>query len=162
MAHTRHLSAGSVRLMLGLWLFPQLVLVGVGEAFHFPGQVSLYYQEFPTSLRSTSTAIISLLIAISFYLSTALIDLIRRTTTWINRRRSNPQLKSEIFSGLKQVSRRLAVRGPAAHSPLQNLSCRPPSPLVPSSISLQVRSNPPPGCRLEMRNKFLFLAFEPW
>ena len=83
MAHTRHLSAGSVTPMLGLWLFPQLVLVGVGEAFHFPGQVSLYYQEFPTSLRSTSTAMISLLIAIAFYLSTALIDLIRRTTTWL-------------------------------------------------------------------------------
>ena len=79
----RHLPVGSVTPMLGLWLFPQLVLVGVGEAFHFPGQISLYYQEFPTSLRSTSTAMISLLIAIAFYLSTALIDLIRRTTTWL-------------------------------------------------------------------------------
>jgi peptide/histidine transporter 3/4 len=66
-----------------LWLFPQLVLVGLGEAFHFPGQVALYYQEFPTSLRSTSTAMIALVIGIAFYLSTALIDLVRRVTGWL-------------------------------------------------------------------------------
>ena len=69
--------------MLALWLFPQLVLVGIGEALHFPGPVSLYYQEFPTSLKSTSTAMIALIIGISFYLSTALIDLVRRVTGWL-------------------------------------------------------------------------------
>ncbi|KAJ9698238.1 hypothetical protein PVL29_007363 [Vitis rotundifolia] len=85
-AHAHHLQnqpAGPITPMLALWLFPQIVLVGIGEAFHFPGQVSLYYQEFPTSLRSTSTAMISLVIAIAFYLSTAVIDLIRRTTKWL-------------------------------------------------------------------------------
>lgn len=57
-----------------LWLTPQLVVMGIGEAFHFPGQVDLYYQEFPVTLKSLSTAMIHLLIAIAFYLSTALID----------------------------------------------------------------------------------------
>lgn len=66
-----------------LWLFPQLVLVGIGEAFHFPGQVTFYYQQFPQSLRSTSTAMISMLIGIAFYLSTALIDQVRRSTDWL-------------------------------------------------------------------------------
>jgi peptide/histidine transporter 3/4 len=66
-----------------LWLFPQLVLVGIGEAFHFPGQISLYYQEFPASLKSTSTAMISLVIGIAFYLSTGLIDLVQRFTSWL-------------------------------------------------------------------------------
>ncbi|XP_004294684.1 PREDICTED: protein NRT1/ PTR FAMILY 2.6-like [Fragaria vesca subsp. vesca] len=74
---------GAVTPMLALWLFPQLVLVGVGEAFHFPGQVALYYQEFPVSLRSTSTAMISLIIGISFYLSTGIIDFVRRITSWL-------------------------------------------------------------------------------
>ncbi|KAL6341136.1 hypothetical protein AAG906_032252 [Vitis piasezkii] len=86
LSHAHHLQnqpAGPITPMLALWLFPQLALLGIGEAFHFPGQVSLYYQEFPTSLRSTSTAMISLLIAIAFYLSTAVIDLIRRTTKWL-------------------------------------------------------------------------------
>ncbi|KAM5583921.1 protein NRT1/ PTR FAMILY 2.7-like [Rosa sericea] len=69
--------------MLALWLFPQLVLVGVGEAFHFPGQVSLYYQEFPSSLKSTATAMISLVIGIAFYLGTGLINLVQRVTRWL-------------------------------------------------------------------------------
>lgn len=66
-----------------LWLFPQLVLVGIGEAFHFPGQVTFYYQQFPQSLKNTSTAMISMLIGIAFYLSTALIDQVRRSTDWL-------------------------------------------------------------------------------
>ena len=83
---THHLNGeppGSVVPMSGLWLVVPLLVIGVGEAFHFPGQVALYYQEFPTSLRSTSTAMISLLIAIGYYLSTAIIDLVRRSTGWL-------------------------------------------------------------------------------
>ncbi|KAE8038919.1 hypothetical protein FH972_011384 [Carpinus fangiana] len=82
-AHHLQTRPGSIVPMSVLWLFPQLVLVGLGEAFHFPGQVALYYQEFPASLRSTSTAMIALIIGISFYLSTALIDLVRRATEWL-------------------------------------------------------------------------------
>ncbi|XP_015077961.1 protein NRT1/ PTR FAMILY 2.7-like [Solanum pennellii] len=66
-----------------LWLVPQLVLNGIGEAFHYPGQVSLYYQEFPITLKNMATAMISMLIGIAFYLTTALIDVVRRTTTWL-------------------------------------------------------------------------------
>ncbi|XP_033515949.1 protein NRT1/ PTR FAMILY 2.7-like [Nicotiana tomentosiformis] len=49
-----------------LWLVPQLVIIGIGEAFLFPGQVALYYQEFPTSLKSVSTAMTWLAIAIVY------------------------------------------------------------------------------------------------
>ncbi|KAG4191769.1 hypothetical protein ERO13_A07G115500v2 [Gossypium hirsutum] len=69
--------------MLALWLVPQLSLVGIGEAFHYPGQVSLYYQEFPASLRSTATAMVALIIGIAFYLGTAIIDFVRRVTSWL-------------------------------------------------------------------------------
>lgn len=84
-AHAHHLQgqADAIVPVSSLWLFPQLVLVGIGEAFHFPGQVGLYYQEFPTSLRSTATAMISLVIAIAYYLSTGLIDLLHRVTKWL-------------------------------------------------------------------------------
>ncbi|PRQ33781.1 putative nitrate-transporting ATPase [Rosa chinensis] len=85
---------GAITPMLALWLFPQLVLVGVGEAFHFPGQVALYYQEFPVSLRSTSTAMISLIIGISFYLSTGLIDFVRRVTSWLPDNINNGKLEN--------------------------------------------------------------------
>ncbi|KAI3942274.1 hypothetical protein MKW92_010306 [Papaver armeniacum] len=69
--------------MSALWLVGPLAIVGIGEAFHFPGQVSLYYQEFSKSLRSTSTVMISMLVAIRYYLSTALIGLVRRVTKWL-------------------------------------------------------------------------------
>ncbi|XVE79099.1 hypothetical protein DITRI_Ditri14bG0030400 [Diplodiscus trichospermus] len=85
LAQTHHLSdqPGSIVPMFVLWLVPQLVLVGLGEAFHYPGQVTLYYQEFPKPLRSTATAMISVVVGISYYLSTAVIDLVRRVTTWL-------------------------------------------------------------------------------
>ncbi|CAJ1956026.1 unnamed protein product [Sphenostylis stenocarpa] len=66
-----------------LWLFPPLVLVGLGESFHFPAQVAFYYQQLPRSLGSTSTAMISMLIGISFYLSTAFIDQVHKSTNWL-------------------------------------------------------------------------------
>lgn len=66
-----------------LWLFPPLVIVGIGEAFQFPGNIELFYGEFPESLRNTATSLTSLVIGISFYLSTALIGLLQRTTKWL-------------------------------------------------------------------------------
>ncbi|KAF7848561.1 hypothetical protein BT93_L1840 [Corymbia citriodora subsp. variegata] len=66
-----------------VWLFPQLILVGIGEAFHFPGQVLLYFREFPANLSNSATAMVSAMIGISFYLSTGLVDLVRRSTGWL-------------------------------------------------------------------------------
>ncbi|KAM7496673.1 hypothetical protein LguiA_021087 [Lonicera macranthoides] len=83
MAHDGDVPKDSVVPMSVMWLTPQLALVGIGEAFHFPGQVALYYQEFPIALKNVSTAIISLLIAVAFYLSTAVIDLLRSLTGWL-------------------------------------------------------------------------------
>ncbi|KAF8395018.1 hypothetical protein HHK36_018957 [Tetracentron sinense] len=82
---THHLTGrpGSIVPMSALWLVLPLAIVGIGEAFHFPGQVALYYQEFPKSLRTTATAMISLLAGIGYYLSTAVIDLVRRVTGWL-------------------------------------------------------------------------------
>ncbi|KAJ0248298.1 Protein NRT1/ PTR FAMILY 2.7 [Hirschfeldia incana] len=77
------LESSSIAEMSVLWLFPPLVIVGIGEAFHFPGNVALCYQEFPESMRSTATSITSVVIGICFYTSTALIDLIQRTTAWL-------------------------------------------------------------------------------
>ncbi|CAG7870014.1 unnamed protein product [Brassica rapa] len=77
------LESSSIADMSVLWLFPPLVIVGIGEAFHFPGNVALCYQEFPESMRSTATSITSVVIGICFYTSTALIDLLQRTTAWL-------------------------------------------------------------------------------
>lgn len=82
-SHHKESEANWVVPMSALWLVVPLVLTGVGEAFHFPGQVALYYREFPAMLRNTSTGMIAVIIALGFYLSTAVIDLIRRTTGWL-------------------------------------------------------------------------------
>ncbi|KAF3455073.1 hypothetical protein FNV43_RR05521 [Rhamnella rubrinervis] len=74
---------GSTVPMLVLWLVPQLVVVGFGEAFHYPGQVTFYYQEFPKSLRSTATAMISVIMGIAYYMSTGIIELVQRVTGWL-------------------------------------------------------------------------------
>ncbi|KAL3530624.1 hypothetical protein ACH5RR_009946 [Cinchona calisaya] len=66
-----------------LWLVPPLAISGIGEAFFFPGQIDFYYQEFPATLKSTSTAAVALYMGISFYLGNTVIDLVRRTTGWL-------------------------------------------------------------------------------
>ncbi|XP_059458146.1 protein NRT1/ PTR FAMILY 2.7-like [Corylus avellana] len=76
-------SGGLVVHMSALWLVLPLVVIGIGEGFHFPGTVALYYQEFPKSLKSTSTAMVSVLIGIGLYLSTAITDLTDKTTGWL-------------------------------------------------------------------------------
>ncbi|MBA0785842.1 hypothetical protein Gotri_024798 [Gossypium trilobum] len=85
---------GSVVPMFVLWLVPQLVLVGLGEAFHYPGQVTLYYQEFPQPLRSTAAAMISVVVGFAYYLSTTMIDLVRRVTTWLPDDINNGRLRN--------------------------------------------------------------------
>ncbi|KAF4382258.1 hypothetical protein G4B88_011587 [Cannabis sativa] len=75
--------SGSVVPMSALWLVLILAIMGFGEALQFPGQVALYYQEFPESLKSTSTAMISLLIGLGYYLSAVVTDLINSATGWL-------------------------------------------------------------------------------
>ncbi|CAA7038207.1 unnamed protein product [Microthlaspi erraticum] len=66
-----------------LWLFPPLVVVGIGEAFHLPANVAVFYGEFPDSLKNTAASLTSVVIGVSYYMSTALTDVIQRTTAWL-------------------------------------------------------------------------------
>ncbi|RLM99719.1 hypothetical protein C2845_PM06G25330 [Panicum miliaceum] len=63
-----------------MWLLLPFALSGAGEALHFPGQVTLYYQEFPPSLKNTATGMVAMIVALGFYLSTALIGIVRQAT----------------------------------------------------------------------------------
>ncbi|GJM88297.1 hypothetical protein PR202_ga04342 [Eleusine coracana subsp. coracana] len=74
---------GWVSPMSAMWLVLPFALSGAGEALHFPGQVTLYYQEFPPALKNTATGMVAMIIALGFYLSTALIGIVRRTTSWL-------------------------------------------------------------------------------
>ncbi|WCJ41106.1 Major facilitator superfamily protein [Euphorbia peplus] len=79
----RHGMNNGKEVMSAVWLFPQLILLGIGEAFYFPGQVALYYQEFPESLHSTATALSSLIVGIAYYLGTGFIDIVRANSDWL-------------------------------------------------------------------------------
>ncbi|KAL8525536.1 hypothetical protein ACS0TY_014960 [Phlomoides rotata] len=79
----RRSAAASHHQITVAWLVPQMVLVGLGEAFHLPGQVGLYYQEFPSSMKSLATAMVAMLIGVAFYLSSGVIDFMRRVTDWL-------------------------------------------------------------------------------
>lgn len=74
---------GAIVPMSVFWLVPQLALNGIGEGFHFPGHLGFYYQEFPASLKNTSTAMVSLFIGIAYYIGNALIDLVQRISGWL-------------------------------------------------------------------------------
>lgn len=74
---------GAIVPMSVLWLVPQLAFNGIGEGFHIPGHLRFYYQEFPASLKSTSTAVVAMFIGIGFYIGNTLIDLVQRTTRWL-------------------------------------------------------------------------------
>ncbi|KAI8523958.1 hypothetical protein RHMOL_Rhmol13G0112100 [Rhododendron molle] len=78
-----NIGTNSIVPMSTLWLVPQLVLAGMGEAFHFPGNTALFYQEFPVTLKSTATAMVSMMISIAFYLSTAVVGIVQRETNWL-------------------------------------------------------------------------------
>lgn len=65
------------------WLVPGLVLSGVGEGFHIPGNFAFNYQEFPTALKSTSNGLVGLAIGIAFYVGVGLIDVVKSTTDWM-------------------------------------------------------------------------------
>ncbi|XP_009595746.1 protein NRT1/ PTR FAMILY 2.7-like [Nicotiana tomentosiformis] len=74
---------GAIVSMSVFWLVPQLALNGIGEGFHFPGHMGFYYQEFPASLKSTSTAMVALFIGIAYYIGNGLIDLVQRLAGWL-------------------------------------------------------------------------------
>ncbi|KAM0941197.1 putative ABC-type nitrate transporter [Dioscorea sansibarensis] len=80
--HTR-LETLSDKPMSVLWLVPPLLLMGLGDALHYPGSMTLYYQEFPASMRSVATGIVSLCSGLGFYLSTAVIGIVRKFTNWL-------------------------------------------------------------------------------
>ncbi|KAL0390483.1 UNVERIFIED_CONTAM: protein NRT1/ PTR FAMILY 2.7 [Sesamum calycinum] len=46
-------------------------------------QVALYYQEFPTCLKSMATAMVAMLVGMAFYLSSAVVGFVRRVTKWL-------------------------------------------------------------------------------
>ncbi|KAF3792682.1 NRT1-PTR FAMILY 2-13 protein [Nymphaea thermarum] len=63
-----------------LWLVPQCVILGIAEAFYAIGQIEFYYKEFPDHMTSFSGSLLNCAFALSSYLTSLLVSLVRSTT----------------------------------------------------------------------------------
>ncbi|KAK0586983.1 hypothetical protein LWI29_015683 [Acer saccharum] len=71
---------GAISSLSGLWLIPQLTLIGLSEALTLIGQVEFYYKQFPENMRSIGGSLLFVGFAISNYLSSFLISIVHLTT----------------------------------------------------------------------------------
>ncbi|WVZ11104.1 hypothetical protein V8G54_015634 [Vigna mungo] len=63
-----------------LWLVPQLVLMGLCEAFNVIGQIEFFNRQFPENMRSIANALFSCSFAGASYVSSALVTTVHHTT----------------------------------------------------------------------------------
>lgn len=69
---------GEISSLSGLWLLPQLTLIGLSEAFSIVGYIEFYYKEFPENMTSFAGAANAVATALSSYLSTFLISIVHK------------------------------------------------------------------------------------
>ncbi|KAL4633825.1 hypothetical protein ACB092_04G150900 [Castanea dentata] len=72
---------GAISSLSGMWLIPQLSLVGLSEAFTLVGEVEFYYKQFPENMRSIGGSFLFVGFALSGYFSSFLVSVIHRTTS---------------------------------------------------------------------------------
>ncbi|KAL4633823.1 hypothetical protein ACB092_04G150800 [Castanea dentata] len=71
---------GAISSLSGMWLVPQLSLVGLSEAFTVIAGVEFYYKQFPENMRSIGGSCLFVGFAMSNYLSSFLVSVVHRTT----------------------------------------------------------------------------------
>ncbi|KAK3162813.1 hypothetical protein QOZ80_1BG0094130 [Eleusine coracana subsp. coracana] len=74
------LSNAGMSPMTVLWLAPQLVLMGIAEAFNIVGQIEFYNKQFPEHMQTLAGSLLFCSIAGANYLSTALSNITRKVT----------------------------------------------------------------------------------
>ncbi|XP_044978072.1 protein NRT1/ PTR FAMILY 2.12-like [Hordeum vulgare subsp. vulgare] len=75
------LSNGGKSPMSVLWLAPQLILMGIAEAFNAVGQIEFYNKQFPEQMLTLAGSLFFVTLAGANYLSTALANITRKVTT---------------------------------------------------------------------------------
>ncbi|GAB2280343.1 hypothetical protein Dimus_014979 [Dionaea muscipula] len=74
-------SANAKHIMISfLWLAPQLILLGLAEAFNFIGQIEFYNKQFPENMRSIATSLFFCTIGGASYLSSLIVNLVHGLT----------------------------------------------------------------------------------
>ncbi|KAL4355661.1 hypothetical protein HN51_026945 [Arachis hypogaea] len=67
--------------MSAMWLFPQLCLGGIAEAFNVIGQNEFYYTEFPKSMSSIASSLFGLGMAAGYVLSSLVFRIVEKVTS---------------------------------------------------------------------------------
>lgn len=76
----RAVANDGAHIMSVMWLTPQLVVMGLCEAFNIIGQIEFYNKEFPEHLRSMANSLFFCSFAGSSYLSSLVITVVHKTT----------------------------------------------------------------------------------
>lgn len=63
-----------------MWLAPQLVLMGLSEAFNIIGQIEFYNKQFPENMRSIANSLLPLTMGGASYLSSVIVMIVHATT----------------------------------------------------------------------------------
>jgi dipeptide/tripeptide permease len=64
-------------------LTPQFLLVGAGEAFIYTGQLDFFITRSPKSMKTMSTGLFLTTLSLGFFLSSALVSLVKSCTQWL-------------------------------------------------------------------------------
>ncbi|RLN09644.1 uncharacterized protein C2845_PM11G15880 [Panicum miliaceum] len=63
------ITGGAISAMSSLWMVPQLMVLGLSEAFNLISQIEFYYKEIPEHTRSVAGALAFCNLALGNYLS---------------------------------------------------------------------------------------------
>lgn len=63
-----------------MWLAPQLILLGISEAFNNIGQIEFYYMQFPEHMKSIAGSLFFCTIAGASYLSSFIVTIVHNNT----------------------------------------------------------------------------------
>ncbi|KAH9290461.1 hypothetical protein KI387_034578, partial [Taxus chinensis] len=74
----------SIAPMSALWLIPQNVILGFGDPFQSVGRIEFFYGEFPETMRSTATSLVSVAAAVAYYFSSLLVNIIHKNSNWLS------------------------------------------------------------------------------
>ncbi|KAL2610361.1 hypothetical protein R1flu_028934 [Riccia fluitans] len=80
--HDRHLEGSpKTTLPFSMWWFvPQYVILAIGEAFVYPGQLEFFYSEAPDSMQSLGTALMFCTISFGYFTSSVIVSAVNDAT----------------------------------------------------------------------------------
>ncbi|KAG2598306.1 protein NRT1/ PTR FAMILY 6.2-like [Panicum virgatum] len=73
-------------------LTPQFLLVGAGEAFIYTGQLDFFITRSPKGMKTMSTGLFLTTLSLGFFLSSALVSLVKGCTRWLGDTINNSRL----------------------------------------------------------------------